>query len=259
MKTVVREWDWWAYNFRVVHRAQIPGISQWDDDLIDLIVEVLGLKPGDRVLDLACGSGEHAVRLAKRGLEVVGVDIAPSLVAHCRERAASAIIVGAETACFQQGDMRDLDYDGEFDAVLLLSGSFGFYDDETNEDVLARIARALRPGGQVLIDVFDPTGMVVRPPRRSWSQYGGGYGLRTVWWEPESCTYASEFNFIDAEGMLNTSAEQERIRVYTVPEWRQLFAGAGLKMTHTLADTKLPLVPYDRDHYGNLVIVGQKL
>ena len=255
MKTIVREWDWWAYNFRVVHRAQIPGIGQWDDDLVDLIVAVLGLEPGDRVLDLACGSGEHAVRLAKRGLEVVGVDIAPSLVTHCRERSG---VEGTETARFEQGDMRELDFEGAFDAVLLLSGSFGFYDDETNEDVLARMARALRPGGQVLIDVFDPTRMVVRPPRRSWSQYGGGYGLRTVWWEPESCTYASEFLFIDADGTLNTSAEQERIRVYTVPEWRRLFAGAGLTMTRTLAETKLPLVPYDRDHYGNLVIVGQK-
>ena len=255
MNTIVREWDWWAYNFRVVHRAQIPGISQWDDDLVDLIVEVLGLEPGDRVLDLACGSGEHAVRLAERGLEVVGVDIAPSLVAHCQERAAQE---GAAKARFRQGDMRELDYDGEFDAVLLLSGSFGFYDDATNEDVLGRIARALKPGGCVLIDVFDPTQMVVRPPRRAWSQFGGGFGLRTTWWEPESCTYVSEFMFIDADGNLNTSAEQERIRVYTLPEWRAPLAGAGLKMTHALADTKLPLVPYDRDHYQDLVLVARR-
>ena len=271
MNTIVREWDWWAYHYRVVHRAQIPGIGQWDDDLVDLIVQVLELEPGDRVLDLACGSGEHAWRLRKRGLEVVGVDIAPSLVAHCRERVSSAAAEegaeeGAATACFQQGDMRELAYEGEFDAVLLLSGSFGFYDDATNEDVLARIARALRParpragqvGGRVLIDVFDPTRMVVRPPRRTWSRYGGGYGLRTTWWEPESCTYANEYLFIDGEGTLNSSAEQERIRVYTVPEWSGLLAGAGLTLTHTLADTKLPLVAYDRDHYGNLVIVGQK-
>ena len=255
MKTIVREWDWWAYNFRVVHRAQIPGISQWDDDLVELIFEVLALKPGDKILDLACGSGEHAVRLAKRGLEVVGVDIAPSLVSHCRDR---AVQEGAETASFRQGDMRDLSDEGAFDAILLLSGSFGFFDDETNEDVLARMARALKPGGHVLIDVFDPTRMVMRPPRRIWSQYGGGYGLSTTWWEPESCTYVSEFVFIDAEGTLNTAAERERIRVYTVPEWRRLLTGAGLSLTHTLADTKLPLVPYDRDHYKNLVIVGQK-
>jgi len=259
MRTIVREWDWWAYHYRVVHRAQIPGIEQWDDDLVELIVQVLELGPGDQILDLACGSGEHARRLAGHGLEVMGVDIAPSLVAHCQERVASVIAKAhSGTARFVLGDMRELDYDGEFDAVLLLSGSFGFYDDATNEDVLGRIARALRPGGRVLIDVFDPTQMVVRPPRRSWSEYSGGFGLRTTWWEPESCTYVSEFMFIDTDGTLNTSAEQERIRVYTLPEWRALFARAGLAMTHTLADTKLPLMPYDRDHYQNLVLVARR-
>jgi SAM-dependent methyltransferase len=271
VKTIQRDWDWWAYHYRVVHREQIPAISKWDDDLVAMIFEVLDLQPGDRVLDLACGSGVHALRLARRGLTVVGVDIASSLIAYCRQQAAAA---GLSTARFEQGDLRKLSYDREFDAVLLLSGSFGFFDDKTNRDVLARMARALRspeaypervegpvegrPGGRILIDVSDPTTMVVRPPRRSWSHYGGGYGLRTTWWEPETCTYVSEFMFIDDAGMLNTTAEPERIRVYSLPEWRTMFAGAGLAMTHALADTKLPLVPYDRDHYGNLVIVGRR-
>jgi SAM-dependent methyltransferase len=275
MKSVQREWDWWAYHYRVVHRTQIPGISQWDDDLVDLIVEVLGLRQGDRVLDLACGSGMHAQRLARRGLEVVGVDIAPSLIAHARQQAARENLT---TIRFEQGDMRALAYEDKFEAVLLLSGSFGFFDEATNRDVLARMARALRrpapchqadqvqdagasagrgAGGQILIDVFDPTAMVMRPPRRTWSHYGGGYGLRTTWWEPETCTYASEFLFIDAEGVLNTAAEPERIRVYSLPEWRALFAGAGLAMTQALADTKLPPVPYGRDHFDNLVLVGR--
>lgn len=268
MKTIQRDWDWWAYHYRIVHREQIPGIGQWDDDLVEMIVEVLELHPGDRVLDLACGSGDHARRLARCGLEVVGVDIAPSLIAHCRQKATQE---GLAMARFEQGDMRELAYEGEFDAVLLLSGSFGFFDEATNRDVLARMARSLRhpelveglepiagrPAGRILVDVFDPTEMVVRPPRRTWSHYGGGYGLRTTWWEPETCTYVSEFMFIDADGVLNTAAEQERIRVYSLPEWRELFAQVGLAMIHALADTKLPLVPYDRDHYGNLVVVGQ--
>lgn len=277
MKTIQRDWDWWAYHYRVVHRAQIPGIDQWDDDLVEMVVAVLGLGPGDRVLDLACGSGAHTLRLARRGLRVVGVDIAASLIAHCRQQAAEA---GVTTARFEQGDMRDLAYEGEFDAVLLLSGSFGFFDDDANRDVLARMARTLREpeacssgadrrsgtgrssegqtGGRILFDVFDPAQMVVRPPRRSWSHYGDGYGLRTTWWEPETCTYVNEFMFADAGGVLNTASEPERIRVYSLPEWRALLAETGLQMTHALADTKLPLVPYDRDHYGNLVIVGQK-
>jgi hypothetical protein len=120
------------------------------------------------------------------------------------------------------------------------------------------MSRALRPGGRLLIDVFDPTEMVARPLRRSWSQYGDGYGLRTTWWEPETCTYASEFMFIDADGVLNTFAGQERIRVYSLPEWRAMFEKVSLTLTHALAETKLPLVPYDRDHYRNLVIAGRK-
>jgi SAM-dependent methyltransferase len=249
-----RDWDWWAYHYRVLHRQQIPGIGQWDDDLVAMIVAVLSLRPGQRVLDLACGSGDHALRLAQRGLEVLGVDISASLIAHCRQQAGEA---GLPAARFEQGDMRELAYEGEFDAVLLLSGSFGFFDDATNADVLARVARALKPQGRLLIDVFDPASMVVRPPRRSWSAYAGGYGLRTTWWEPESCTYVSEFMFV-GEGVLNTFAGQERIRVYTLPEWRALLAAAGLALTQALADTKLPPVVYDRDHYDNLVVVGQK-
>lgn len=255
MKTIRRDWDWWAYHFRVVHRSQIPGIDRWDDDLVHLILEVLDLQPGASVLDLACGSGDHARRLARQGLDVVGIDIAHSLVEYCREQAAAQ---GLASVRFEQGDMRDLAYEDRFDAALMLSGSFGFFDEATNLEVLARLARSLRSGGQVLIDVSDPGQMMVRPPRRTWSHYGEGYGLRTTWWEPETCTYASEFFFIDAGGVLNTAAEQERIRVYSVPEWRAMFARVGLHLTHALGETKLPLVTYDRDHYANLVIVGRK-
>ncbi|MBN1657120.1 MAG: class I SAM-dependent methyltransferase [Anaerolineae bacterium] len=257
MKSVERPWDWWAYHYRVVHRSQIAGIREWDEKLVELIVEVLELEPGDRVLDLASGSGDHARLLAARGMDVVGIEIAPSLVEYARQQAAAQGLKGVE---FRTGDMRTIDQEDEFDAVLVLSGSFGFFDDATNEDVLRRIARALkRDGGRVLIDVFDPAQMVVRPARRTWSYYGGGYGLRTVWWEPETCTYVSEFMFVDDEGVLNTAGEPERIRVYSLPEWRRLFHDAGLVLTRALADTSLPLVPYDREHYGNLVIVGQRV
>jgi len=216
---------------------------------------VLDLQEGDRLLDLACGSGDHARRLAAAGLDVLGVEIAGSLVTHCRQR---ALEENLSTVRFEQGDMRELAIEDEFEAVLLLSGSFGFFDEATNLDVLARMARALKPGGQVLIDVFDPTRMVVRPIRHSWSHYGGGYGLHSTWWEPETCTYVSEFMFIDSDGVLHTAASPERIRVYSLPEWRNLLASVELEMTHALAETKLPLVTYDREHNKNLVIVGRK-
>jgi hypothetical protein len=67
-----------------------------------------------------------------------------------------------------------------------------------------------------------------------------------------------EFVFIDAQGVRHTAARPEHIRVYSLPGWRAMLARAGLAMTQALADTKLPLVPYDRDHFGDLVIVGRR-
>ncbi|MCX7683048.1 MAG: hypothetical protein N2508_13965, partial [Anaerolineae bacterium] len=59
--TMVHEWDWWAYQFRVVYRQGIEGIEFLDDRLVSFVMHVLGLKPGERLLDLACGSGVHAL------------------------------------------------------------------------------------------------------------------------------------------------------------------------------------------------------
>jgi cyclopropane fatty-acyl-phospholipid synthase-like methyltransferase len=56
MEQVVRDWDYWAFLFRVTHRESIPGIEQHDEKLVSFIIAALELKPGDELLDLACGS-----------------------------------------------------------------------------------------------------------------------------------------------------------------------------------------------------------
>ena len=56
-RTVTHDWDWWAYQFRVVHRRGIEGIEAWDRRLLAFVGEVLDLKPGERLLDIGCGWG----------------------------------------------------------------------------------------------------------------------------------------------------------------------------------------------------------
>ena len=125
---------------------------------VDWLVAHLGLVPGQRVLDVGCGPGRHARALAERGLRVLGVDVSAEFVALAREGAPP----GAE---FVVGDARELDHDGEFDLVLsACQGAFGLLgregDDvraggEGDDGVFARMARAVRPGGHLVVDTFS--------------------------------------------------------------------------------------------------------
>jgi SAM-dependent methyltransferase len=115
---------------------------------VGFLVEALGLRPGQRVLDVGCGPGRHAHALAQRGIEVVGVDISPRFVELAQEGAPAG-------ASFVVGDARALAFDAEFDAVIsLCQGGFGLVR-EDDPSVLEGIVRALRPGGRVALTAFS--------------------------------------------------------------------------------------------------------
>jgi SAM-dependent methyltransferase len=116
---------------------------------VDFLVDALGLGPATRVLDVGCGPGRHANALGRRGVPVVGVDIARRFVDLAREAAPP----GVE---FVRGDARALPYDGEFDVVVCLcQGAFGIVGAGDDEAVLAGMARALKPGGRLALTAFS--------------------------------------------------------------------------------------------------------
>ncbi len=113
--------------------------------------KVLGLRKGSRVLDVACGTGRHAVRLARRGASVLGVDATPAYLREARRAAR-----GMSNARFLRADMRRLPLRGEFDAAINLWTSFGYFADPADDlKTLRGVARALKPGGLFLIDMLD--------------------------------------------------------------------------------------------------------
>jgi SAM-dependent methyltransferase len=119
---------------------------------VNFLVEALGLEPGMRLLDVGCGPGRHALALARRGLDVTGVDLSPEFV----ELARGAADGEGLPARFVVGDVRELAHDSEFDAVICLcQGGFGLLGGRDEPAVLARIVAAVRPGGGLAISAFS--------------------------------------------------------------------------------------------------------
>jgi SAM-dependent methyltransferase len=119
---------------------------------VEFLVDVLRIVPGTRVLDVGCGPGRHALALARRGIDVVGVDRSRTFVALARSAAEEASL----PATFVERDVRDLAYDGDFDVVLCLcQGGFGLLGGREEPAVFSRIAAALAPGGRLALSTFS--------------------------------------------------------------------------------------------------------
>jgi len=199
----------------------------------------------------------HALRFAQRGLEVVGLDIAPSLVRYCTEQAAAREL---DNVTFVEGDMRALTYQEEFDALVVLSTSFGFFDDETNQRVLEGIARALKPDGRLLLQLSDPITFVERQRQRTyWRERPEGIYWTETWFDPVTCISHGVFRFTDNDGVTHLWDDHERVRLYTLPELRRMFALAGLEIRDAYGDILFASVPYGPDCHQEMIVVGRRV
>ncbi len=119
---------------------------------VEFLASALALEAGQRVLDVGCGPGRHALALARRGMEVMGIDHSPDFLALARD----AAMAEGLTIEFLERDVRDLDFDVEFDAVICLcQGGFGLLGGRDEPQVFARIARSVRPGGRLALSAFS--------------------------------------------------------------------------------------------------------
>jgi SAM-dependent methyltransferase len=137
---------WMAGDF-----GQIANVIQAG---ADEFIASLGLKPGNRVLDVACGSGNLTIPAARTGARVTGVDIATNLLEQARARAESEGL----TIQLDEGDAESLPYDdAAFDVVVTM---FGAMFAPRPELVSSELVRVCEPGGRIAMANWTPAGHI---------------------------------------------------------------------------------------------------
>src|SRR5215217_5897264 len=145
LKTKLRA-TWIAGDFGEIAKSYVSGAEEF--------IKKLNLKPGMKVLDVACGTGNLALPAARTGAIVTGVDIAPNLLDQARENARREGL----TIQFDEGDAEALPYDDDsFDAVVTM---FGAMFAPRPELAAAELKRVCRPGGFIAMANWTPTGFI---------------------------------------------------------------------------------------------------
>jgi len=118
----------------------------------DRVVAALAIEPGSTVLDVACGTGAVALRAARLGADVTGIDISPDQLAKARHAAATEGL----TIRFEEGDCQELPYADA--AFAIVASAFGAIFAADHERTAAELARVCRPGGRLALTAWEKDG-----------------------------------------------------------------------------------------------------
>jgi ubiquinone/menaquinone biosynthesis C-methylase UbiE len=224
--------------------------ERWASRLLQRAEEA-GLR-GERLLDVACGTGLSFVALLERGWQVTGCDISPAMLARARERVGDA-------ATLLRADMRALPDMGEFDLIWSLNDSLNYLLSTAElEAALSGMRRNLAPGGIVL---FDLNTLTIYRTAFSSEEVVEADGRRLVWRGQMSAAEIRPASINEAR----FEAEEEglgghlhRQRHFTQEEVRAALAGAGLRCLRVLGELDGDLYPeVDEDvHTKSVYIAG---
>lgn len=217
--------EWWQSFFDEDTGRIMFTEEAWQraEQNCDALVALLGLAPGAKILDLACGPGRFAIPLAKRGYQVVGLDISEVYLkqayAKAKEQGLNIHLV--------QGNMRHIPFENEFDAVINLFTSFGYFErEEDHLLVLKEVHKSLKPGGRFLLELMNRDWLIRHFQARDWREYKDFILL-------EERKLDLERNRIESRWIMLKGQERKEyflsLRLFALAELLEFFARAGLK------------------------------
>ena len=243
---------WWEELFNDDYLRTVGTIKDSEIDAeVGFIEDSLGVAKGATVLDLACGTGRHAIELGRRGYQVVGFDLSLAMLARASDEAQER----GQKLNFVQGDMREMTFEDAFDGIYCWQTSFGFFEEEKNTAVIGRVHRALRKGGQFLLDVVNRDYVAREAPS-------------LVWFEGDGCICMDEMqmDFITSRlrvkrtMMIDDGRSKEieySVRAYSLHELGKMLNDAGFRVAEVTGKIQTPGVFFGCES-PRIVILAEK-
>jgi SAM-dependent methyltransferase len=195
-------------------------------DLVSARVEANWLMQrgvGGRVLDMGCGFGRHVLAFRERGADAYGMDLSMDLLRVARELPEPRLL-DTRLVC---ADVRAVPFQrGTFDAVVILFSSFGYFGDDGDRLVLGEVARLLKPGGVVVLDLMNPARVRASLVAHSRNERDGFLIDERRSLRDDGKRIEKSVRLTMKDG--TSRGWRESVRLYEVEEMRQLLAGRGL-------------------------------
>ncbi len=186
----------------------------------EVISSLLRLRPGERVLDVACGHGRHLEALGGRGLRLVGIDLDRGYLRQAAAATGDPRLVRA--------DQRQLPFGPAFDAAFSWYSSLFLEDDDGNERTLAEVGRVLAPRARLLVQHANPLRLAGEPEARAGRDLpGGGRVEESSRFDPATGVETLSRVITRGDRVLAGTA---RLRYYRPTEWERIAARAGLRL-----------------------------
>ncbi|HEY5010332.1 MAG TPA: class I SAM-dependent methyltransferase, partial [Acidimicrobiales bacterium] len=197
------------------------------------------------------GTGRHAVELSRRGYEVVGFDLSLAMLARAGEDAQDR----EAKLNFIQGDMREMDFDEQFDGVFCWNTTFGYFEEDKNALVVDRIHKSLKAEGLLLLDVVNRDFLIRQSPSLCWFEGDG-----CVCMDEMSVDFITSRMKVKRTIMLDDGRSREieySMRVYSLHELGRILHEHGFKVCEVSGRTATPGVFFGNES-PRIIILAEK-
>jgi SAM-dependent methyltransferase len=211
---------------------------------IQRLIQRLPLKEGDRVLDLACGKGRHAVTLSECGFDVLGVDLSPNSIIDAKNFEKKSLE-------FAVHDMREVIKNEQFDGIFNLFTSFGYFDSlEDNQRTVNSIAQMLRPNGVLVIDFMNAHQVIANLVKTESKTVDGiTFNIERRF---DGTHIYKDINF-EADGRNHSFTE--RVQGLKKNDFISLLSNANFEILHSFGNFNLD--EFEENNSDRLIIIAQ--